>query len=98
MRPRSLHRICSAATALSLIGWAARSHAQGSGGGAAKLTEAEALYDAATKAMDGNDYAAACPKLEEVVRLVPHGVGARLTLARCYEGAGRLASAHASYA
>jgi hypothetical protein len=58
---------------------------------------AERLYEVATAAMDKGDYATACPKLEEVVRLVPDGIGAKLTLAECYEGAGRLASAWAVY-
>jgi len=58
---------------------------------------AEVLYEAATAAMDRGDYTAACPKLEKVVRLVPDGIGAKLTLAECYEGAGRLASAWAVY-
>jgi hypothetical protein len=47
--------------------------------------------------MDQRDFATACPKLEEVVRLVPDGVGAKLTLAACYEADGRLASAWSTY-
>ena len=66
-------------------------------GDAASITAAQALYEAATKAMDAKDYASACPKLEEAVRLVPSGVGARLTLGECYEAAGKLASAYASF-
>jgi hypothetical protein len=61
------------------------------------LPTAQALYNAATKEMDAGDYASACPKLEEVVRLVPEGLGAKLTLAKCYEGAGKLASAWTLY-
>ena len=59
---------------------------------------AQVLYDSATASMDAHDYESACPKLEEVTNLVPEGVGARLTLAACYEGEGRLASAWAQYA
>src|SRR5262245_14421848 len=59
---------------------------------------AQALYEQAVAAMDKKDYASACPSLEEVVRLIPEGVGAKLTLAECYEGAGRLASAWTGYA
>lgn len=68
---------------------AARAEPQGSERDAA----AQALYTEATGAMDRGDYAAACPKLEEVVRLAPEGIGAKLTLASCYEQAGRLATA-----
>ena len=46
---------------------------------------AQALYDSATVLMDAHDYANACAKLEEVTHLVPDGLGARLTLADCYE-------------
>ena len=56
------------------------------------------LYDQATVAMDKGDYATACPKLAEVVRLKPDAVGAKLTLAECHEGAGRRATAWAAYA
>lgn len=58
---------------------------------------AVALYEEGTAAMDKGDFATACPKLEEVVRRVPDGVGAKLTLAECYQGAGRLASAWNAY-
>ncbi len=56
-----------------------------------------AIYDAATAAMDKKDFATACPKLEQVVKLVPDGVGARMTLGQCYEGADKLASARDAY-
>jgi hypothetical protein len=59
---------------------------------------AQALYEQATSEMDAGAYAAACPKLEEVTRLIPDGLGAKLTLAQCYEEVGRLASAWAQYA
>jgi hypothetical protein len=35
--------------------------------------------------------------IEEVVRLEPAGIGAKITLGECYEGAGKLASAVAAY-
>lgn len=82
---------------LTLIAHARGARAQPPGD-AASLAAGQALYEEATKAMDARDYAAACPKLEEVVRLVPQGIGGRLTLARCYEGADRLASAYTNYA
>jgi hypothetical protein len=74
---------------------AARAWAQASD--ARALGAAEVLYDEATAAIGRKEWAVACPKLEEVVRLVPEGVGAKLTLAECYEGAGRLASAWSLY-
>lgn len=61
------------------------------------LAAAQTLHEQAVKALDAKDYAVACPKLEEVVRLVPEGLGARLSLAECYEGADRLASAWTTY-
>jgi hypothetical protein len=59
---------------------------------------AQALYDQATTEMDARKYEPACKKLEEVIRLVPDGLGAKMTLAQCYEGLGRLASAWSQYA
>lgn len=61
------------------------------------IAAAQSLYDEALKATKAHDYATACPKLEEVVRLVPEGLGAKLTLAECYEADGRLASAWGIY-
>lgn len=59
---------------------------------------AQALFEQAAREMDAGDYASACGKLEEVTKLAPDGLGAKLKLARCYEGQGRLASAWAQYA
>lgn len=58
---------------------------------------ARELYEQAIEKMKHGDHAAACPMLEEVVRLLPEGVGARLTQASCYERDGRLASAWSAY-
>lgn len=58
---------------------------------------AQALYDQAVTAMDKRAWEDACPKLEEAVRLVPEGIGAKLTLAECYEGLGKLAAAWVTY-
>lgn len=85
---------CSAGAALLAIVLAAGSARADR---AADLQVAQALYNAAVKEMIAKDYAAACPKLEEAARLVPEGIGVRLTLASCYEGLGRLASASATY-
>ena len=65
---------------------------------AQKTVTAQALYDQAVAAMDQRNYASACPTLEEVVRLIPGGIGAKITLAECYEADGRLASAWTAYA
>ncbi|MBI4954636.1 MAG: hypothetical protein HY908_21605 [Myxococcales bacterium] len=62
---------------------------------AEKRAAAEALYATAEGLLAKQDFTAACAKLEEVVKLQPLGVGAKLTLADCYLGAGKLASAHA---
>jgi hypothetical protein len=66
-------------------------------GQAPQKSTAEALYAQATAEMDARNYASACPKLEEVERLRPDGLGAKLTTAQCYEGLGRLASAWSKY-
>ncbi|WP_437729270.1 hypothetical protein [Sorangium sp. So ce861] len=58
---------------------------------------AQALYEQATAEMDAGSFESACGKLEEVTRLVPDGLGAKLTLGQCYEGWGKLASAWAQY-
>ncbi|WP_437726692.1 hypothetical protein [Sorangium sp. So ce861] len=58
---------------------------------------AQALYDQATAEMDAGNFASACGKLEEVTRLVPDGLGAKMTLAQCYEAWGKLASAWAEF-
>jgi thioredoxin-like negative regulator of GroEL len=67
-------------------------HAQGD------VAAAQALYDKAVEQMAAKSFAEACPKLEEVTRLMPEGLGAKLTLAECYEGQGKLASAWLQYA
>ncbi len=61
------------------------------------LGAAQAMFDGAEQLMAAHKYDEACPKLEEVVRLVPSGVGAKIELAKCYEEAGRLASAWGAY-
>lgn len=65
---------------------------------AEKRTAADAIFAQASELMTQKDYAAACPKLEQVVKLQPLGVGAKMSLADCYQAAGKLASAHAMYA
>jgi hypothetical protein len=90
MRRRLTDAIFASATTLCLT-------TNAFGQGSSPDLGTQKLYDQATSAMDSGDYASACPKLEEVNRLVPDGVGARLTLAECYEGADKLASALHQY-
>lgn len=71
--------------------WPSETHAQTIS--PEKIEAGQQAYDEAITLMEQNKFAEACPKLEEAVRLVPEGVGAKLELAKCYEGAGRLASA-----
>jgi hypothetical protein len=71
--------------------------AQAQSGSVQKAADAQTIYDAAVEAMDSKDYVHACPMLEEVMRLAPEGVGAKLTLAECYEASGKLASAWTIY-
>ncbi len=76
--------------------FAVGAHAQSEGG--AQTSAATTLWEQALEAIRNQDFASACPKIEEVARLRPDGLGAKLKLAECYEGAGRLASAWAMYA
>ncbi|AKT40540.1 hypothetical protein [Chondromyces crocatus] len=64
---------------------------------AQRRASSQTLYNEAVAEMDKGNVASACQKLEEVVKLEPTGLGAKLTLAQCYEKAGRLASAWAMY-
>jgi len=80
-----------------LIPLLAAGPAAGQPGPEDKVREAKALYDTALVELDGGRYESACPKLETVTRLLPEALGAKLTLASCYESWGRLASAWAEY-
>lgn len=63
-----------------------------------KAAAAQAIFEQAVAEMDNKQYASACPRLEEVTRLVPSGLGAKLALGECYEALGKLASAWSQYA
>jgi hypothetical protein len=70
-------------------------HAQGIE--AQQRVAALALFEQASQLMDQRRFDEACPKIEEVIKLQPAGVGAKLTLAECYEAGGKLASAWGAY-
>jgi hypothetical protein len=57
---------------------------------------AEALFNEAQKLANAGDYASACPKYAESLRL-DSGIGVMLYLADCYERTGRSASAWAQF-
>jgi serine/threonine-protein kinase len=63
---------------------------------AADKATAEALFDQGRTLLVGGDYAAACPKFSESLRL-DAGLGAMLYVAQCYEHAGQTASAWAQF-
>lgn len=71
--------------------------AQQAGDDTQRRAVAQALFDEAQKLMASNSWSLACIKLEEVVRLQPGKIGAVLTLARCYENEGKIASAWSRY-
>ncbi|MFO0617134.1 MAG: hypothetical protein U0414_31345 [Polyangiaceae bacterium] len=62
-----------------------------------KRIAAETIMAEATALMGKKDYANACPKLEDVVKLQPYGVGAKMSLGDCYVGLEKYASAYAMY-
>lgn len=64
---------------------------------AQQRTAAEVLFEEASTLMASGRAPEACPKLVEVVRLQPAGIGAKMKLAECYEAAKQLASAYAAY-
>ena len=79
------------AVACALFSAATRASAQGAD--AQRAATAQGLFDRAIEEMKKGDLEAACPRLEEVTRLVPDALGAKVELARCYERWGRIASA-----
>jgi hypothetical protein len=60
------------------------------------LVTAEALFIDGKRLMQAREYATACPKLAESERLDPSG-GTIFALGLCYEGAGKLATAWATF-
>ena len=64
---------------------------------AEKRGAAEAIYAQGSELMKRGSFSEACPKFEEVVKLQPNGIGARMTLADCYSGQRKFASAYTTY-
>jgi hypothetical protein len=90
-------RLSSLAIVLALAVAAPSRDARADAGEAEQRAAAQALFDAAVKLTRDKRWDEACPKLEEVVRLQPSAVGAKLELAECYAQTGRLASAWSSF-
>ncbi len=89
-RQRFFSRAVGALTALALTSTCGLASAD-------DASAAQALYERALELIQAKNYDEACPKLKEVTRLVPEGLGAKLTLAECYESQGKLASAWTQY-
>lgn len=58
-----------------------------------EASAAQALFERGVEEMKQKQYATACPKLEEVTRILPDAIGAKMALADCYEQSERSASA-----
>jgi hypothetical protein len=64
---------------------------------AEQLTDPKVLYNDAIRAMDAGDHAKACPMLERVTQVLPDGLGAKFTLAECFEEQGQLLKAYTTF-
>ncbi len=94
MKPRVRRLLAAtllASAAVSTASTAARAQAS-----AQDSAVAQSLFDQGRKLAAQNDYADACPKLEESQRLDPTAV-TQFWLADCYEHSGRTASAWSSF-
>ena len=94
---RSEHRYTRLGAALASAWFFASGAASAQHADAQRAATGQALFDKAVEEMKRGDLDSACPKLEEVTRLVPDGIGAKIELARCYERWGRTASAWAQW-
>src|SRR4051812_9950130 len=61
------------------------------------IAKVSQLFTDAKALMAEQNYAEACPKLEEATQLAPEGIGGKVKLAECYKGWGKLASAYRAY-
>src|SRR6266545_6749182 len=91
MTRNSGFRACVALALLIVIGSPARAFAA-----AGDEAAARALFLEGRKLVDEGNYADACPKFEESLRLDP-GTGTSFNLADCFEHVGRTASAWARF-
>lgn len=55
------------------------------------------LYNEAVRAMDAGEYDKACPMLEKITQALPDGLGAKFTLAECFEEQGQLGKAYSTF-
>jgi hypothetical protein len=62
-----------------------------------RKVRAKGMFDEAVDLLQKGNYAVACRQFEEVIRLVPEGVGAYDALGDCNVGRKRLASAYTAY-
>src|ERR1019366_353360 len=80
---------------LLVVTWVSARTARGDASATDKAT-AQALFDEGKRLMEQEQYAKACPKLADSLRL-DHGIGTMLNLAICYERNGQTASAWATF-
>ena len=88
-------RRVAAILSLLVVTWASARTARGDASATDKAT-AQALFDEGKRLMEEGQYAKACPKLADSLRL-DHGIGTMLNLAICYERNGQTASAWATF-
>lgn len=96
MRPRRRAAALALGALLALAAACAPGSAQAQTGEGEKKAAAQALFDEGRQLAGAGNYAEACPKLVESLRLDPT-IGTRFYLAECFERAGKLASAWTYY-
>ena len=97
-RARTLHRCLRAGIAAALLVATASAPSDARAQTTPDATTAAlAVFRRAQELVAQQKFAEACPLFEEVVRIEPRAIGARLQLADCYERTGRVASAWTAY-